>query len=229
MVARRRCWKPKRWAREPSTRAKVRTMPRISGQSDPLPPSSCGTRRLSRPLSRSKSRSRLAVPPLRSRSMAVCAKSAARRSAIFLGSKHVAVTASASLLSTGITELIRIPVRRLDKRGRLNLCGEALELAIEPFPDFQVDEQIALLTELELTVGDIDTLEDIRRTERPEHRFKRIVKDEQMCGRATSCDRKHGFVAKGLWRQDVQKGLEGAGVSRLVDRRRHDEATRFSD
>jgi hypothetical protein len=85
-------------------------------------------------------RSRLAVPPLRSRSMAVCAKSAARRSAIFRGCRHVAVTASASLLSIGITKLIRIPVWRLHKRGRPNLCGEAVELAIEPFQDFHVDE-----------------------------------------------------------------------------------------
>src|SRR6202034_4385717 len=112
----------------------------------------------------------------------------------------------------------------LDEGGRLNLCREAVELAIEPFPDFHVIEQIALLTELELTVGDIDTLEDIRCSERAEHRFERIVKDEHMCGRATSRDRKHGFVAKRLWRQDVEKGLQGAGVSRLINRRGHDQA-----
>src|ERR1035438_8923744 len=91
-VASSRCWKPKTCASEPSARAMARTARKAVDQLAPAPPRRVGTMRPSRPLARSASRSRLGVPPRRSRSTADDAKSRARDSAMATGSFIPAVT-----------------------------------------------------------------------------------------------------------------------------------------
>ena len=86
-VARSKCWKPNTCASEPSAHAIARIACRMVDQEAPWPPSSRGIERVSRPLALNASLSAFGVPPRRSRSAAVAAKSRASFAAMARGSR----------------------------------------------------------------------------------------------------------------------------------------------
>ena len=80
--------------------------------------------------------------------------------------------------------------------------------------------------ERHLGVGGVNTGQDVARTQRLQHRAQCVVQRQHVVRAAASGQGQHGFALERRLRQQVQKHLEHAAVSGLVDRRGHHQHAR---